>query len=311
MKKIALISCALLLVGCSAPSPDTTNISAHQTTATAPASPSSRTAIEVSDTETCQSLLGTGGELVSESAQFLTDLSELSDETVAEAATQADALRKVADTASEQLRAPLTVMQEPFHELANSYKERKKFNLVAEPFKAAASEIIATCEPLIKASAAAEAKATADAEASSKAESEAEAAASATAKSEAEASAKAEAAASAKAEAAASATAKAEAETAARTLSQQNALRAAKDYLDYSAFSRTSLVSQLEYEKYSTADATWAVDHVTVDWNKQAAKAAKDYLDYSAFSRSGLIDQLAYEGFTPEQAEYGVSQTGL
>jgi len=80
---------------------------------------------------------------------------------------------------------------------------------------------------------------------------------------------------------------------------------------DYTAFSRTGLIKQLEYEEYSTEDATWAVDRVTVDWNEQAAKSAKNYLDYSSFSRSGLIDQLIYEGFTPEQAEYGVSQTGL
>lgn len=98
---------------------------------------------------------------------------------------------------------------------------------------------------------------------------------------------------------------------AAGTVSQQNALRKAAQYIDYSAFSRTGLIGQLEYEQYSTEDATWAVDRVRVDWNVQAAKKAKDYLKYTSFSRSGLVDQLLYEGFTPEQAEYGVSQTGL
>ncbi|UYY80396.1 Ltp family lipoprotein [Arthrobacter sp. YA7-1] len=98
---------------------------------------------------------------------------------------------------------------------------------------------------------------------------------------------------------------------AAGTVSQQNALRKAAQYLNYSAFSRTGLINQLEYEKYSTEDATWAVDRVTVDWNVEAAQKAKDYLKYTSFSRSGLVDQLLYEGYTPEQAEYGVSQTGL
>ncbi len=65
------------------------------------------------------------------------------------------------------------------------------------------------------------------------------------------------------------------------------------------------------FEDFSTADATWAVDRVTVDWNEQAAKKAESYLDFTAFSRSSLIDQLKFEGFTAEQAEYGVSQTGL
>ena len=72
-------------------------------------------------------------------------------------------------------------------------------------------------------------------------------------------------------------------------------MRKAKDYLDYTAFSRSGLINQLvEFDGFSTADATFAVDHITVDWNEQAAKAAKDYLDVSGFSRSGLIDQLEY-----------------
>jgi len=90
-----------------------------------------------------------------------------------------------------------------------------------------------------------------------------------------------------------------------------NARRKAADYLDYSAFSRTGLIDQLQFEGFSASDATYGVDSLKVDWNEQAAKKAAEYLDYSAFSRSGLIDQLLFEGFTPAQAEYGVSTTGL
>lgn len=95
------------------------------------------------------------------------------------------------------------------------------------------------------------------------------------------------------------------------TVAQEQAIGSAEDYLDYTAFSRSGLIEQLEYEGFSTDDATWAVDNVTVDWNEQAAASAQAYLDYSSFSRSGLIEQLEYEGFTPEQAEYGVNETGL
>ena len=165
-----------------------------------------------------------------------------------------------------------------------------------------------------KAEADAAAKAEKDeADAAAKAEADAAAAAKAE-KAEADAAAKAEADAAAKAaKAEADAAAKAAAEAAAKagTVSQQNALRKAADYLEYTAFSRTGLIGQLEYEDFSTADATWAVDRVTVNWNEQAAKKAKDYLEYTAFSRTGLIDQLIYEGYTPAQAEYGVSKTGL
>ncbi|MBT2585104.1 Ltp family lipoprotein [Arthrobacter sp. ISL-95] len=160
----------------------------------------------------------------------------------------------------------------------------------------------------------ADAKAKADADAKAKADAAAKAEADAVAKAQADAAAKAEAGAAAQAkadDAAAKAAAEAAAQAAAGTVSQRNALRKASDYLEFSAFSYPGLIKQLEFEKYSATDATWAVDRVKVDWNEQAAKKAKSYLDFTSFSRAGLIDQLLFEGFTPEQAEYGVSQTGL
>ncbi len=130
---------------------------------------------------------------------------------------------------------------------------------------------------------------------------------------EAEAAAEAERAAAEEAERAAAEEAErvAAEEAAAGTVSQQNAKRSAESYLDFTAFSHSGLIDQLEFEGFSTEDATWAVDRLDVDWNEQAAKSAGSYLEFSAFSRSGLIDQLLFEGFTQEQAEYGVDQTGL
>jgi Host cell surface-exposed lipoprotein len=95
------------------------------------------------------------------------------------------------------------------------------------------------------------------------------------------------------------------------TNSQEQAVGKAQDYLDYSAFSRSGLIEQLEYEGFSKKDATFAVNHISVNWNKQAAQKAEDYLDYSHFSRSGLIDQLEFEGYTHSQAVYGVTKAGL
>lgn len=94
------------------------------------------------------------------------------------------------------------------------------------------------------------------------------------------------------------------------TLGQKNALSAAKQYLSIMPFSRSGLIDQLEFEGYSTEEATYGADHCNADWNEQAAKTAKQYLDIMSFSRQGLIDQLKYEGFTTEQAEYGVSAVG-
>lgn len=94
------------------------------------------------------------------------------------------------------------------------------------------------------------------------------------------------------------------------TMGEKNAVKKAITYLKYSAFSKTGLVKQLEYEGYTSSESNYAVNHIEVDWNEQAAKKAETYLKYSSFSRKGLIDQLEYEGFTREQAEYGVESVG-
>lgn len=94
------------------------------------------------------------------------------------------------------------------------------------------------------------------------------------------------------------------------SVSKQNALKSAKSYLSFSAFSREGLIEQLEYEKYSHDDAVYAVDNCGADWNQQALKSAKSYLSFSAFSYNGLKEQLEYEGFTSDQATYGVNNSG-
>lgn len=92
------------------------------------------------------------------------------------------------------------------------------------------------------------------------------------------------------------------------TGSQRNAVESAANYLSFTAFSRSGLIKQLEFEDYSKADAEFAVDYLKVDWNEQAAKSAENYLDFTSFSRNGLIDQLKFEGFTDAQAKYGADQ---
>lgn len=95
-----------------------------------------------------------------------------------------------------------------------------------------------------------------------------------------------------------------------QTIGQKNALKQAKSYLSYSAFSYKGLIEQLEFEKFSNADAVYAADNCGADWNEQAAKKAASYLSYSAFSRDSLIEQLEFEGFTNAQAVYGAEANG-
>ena len=94
------------------------------------------------------------------------------------------------------------------------------------------------------------------------------------------------------------------------TMGQKNALKQAKSYLDMMAFSKSGLIKQLEFEGYSTEDATFAVEHCGANWKEQAVKKAKSYLDMMAFSKEGLIHQLEFEGFTNEEAVYGAEANG-
>ena len=94
------------------------------------------------------------------------------------------------------------------------------------------------------------------------------------------------------------------------TVSQKNALRSAKNYLDFTPFSYSGLIKQLEFEEYSTEDATYAADNCGADWTEQADKAAKRYLESMAFSYTGLIKQLEFEGYTTEQATHGADVCG-
>ncbi len=103
------------------------------------------------------------------------------------------------------------------------------------------------------------------------------------------------------------------------TVSQEQALIAAKGYLaDGSGFSYQGLIDQLDSSAgngFSVADATAAVNSLNADYNAQAAIAAKAYAqDGSGFSRASMIAQLdSPDGnkFTPAQAAYGATAAGL
>ena len=100
----------------------------------------------------------------------------------------------------------------------------------------------------------------------------------------------------------------------------EQAIKSAKNYLEYTAFSRNGLIDQLSSEygsQFTTEEATQAVDYLEqnnlVDWKEQAVLAAKNYLEFTSFSRSGLIEQLSSpygSKFTEEEATYAADQLG-
>ncbi|WP_159877336.1 Ltp family lipoprotein [Aquitalea denitrificans] len=101
------------------------------------------------------------------------------------------------------------------------------------------------------------------------------------------------------------------------TMPQQNAIRSAKQYLNFQGFSRAGLIQQLSSDAgdgYTVADATAAVDSLNIDWNLEAERSAKQYLSLQGFSCKGLVQQLsssAGEGYTVSQARHGAKQAGV
>lgn len=100
------------------------------------------------------------------------------------------------------------------------------------------------------------------------------------------------------------------------TNQQKNALRSAQAYLSMTGFSRRGLIDQLSSpygDDYNVADATAAVNSLSVDWNAQAARSAKQYLSMTGFSCRGLIEQLSSDygdKYTTSEATYGAQAAG-
>ena len=102
----------------------------------------------------------------------------------------------------------------------------------------------------------------------------------------------------------------AESVVAGETTEQSNAVKKAKSYLKISAFSRDRLIAQLEFEKFSNADAIYGADNSGANWTEQAVRKAESYLKFSAFSRDGLISQLEFEKFSNADAVNAVDAVG-
>lgn len=95
------------------------------------------------------------------------------------------------------------------------------------------------------------------------------------------------------------------------TKGQQEAIDSAEQYLATAPFSKAGLIRQLSSKAgdgFPKKDATFAVNHIKVDWKEQAVKKAQSYLAFTHFSRSGMIAQLKYDKFTDAEAKYGTDK---
>ena len=63
-------------------------------------------------------------------------------------------------------------------------------------------------------------------------------------------------------------------------------------------------------DKFNESDAKYAVDHLDVDWNKNALKAAESYQKDQNMSTDEIHDQLISQDgdqFTESQADYAIN----
>ena len=101
--------------------------------------------------------------------------------------------------------------------------------------------------------------------------------------------------------------------TAARAPSLQSAFDSAKYYLDNEeGGSKHALLQRVALgvpERYSKAEATYAVNHVRVDWNARAVEGAKGRLESQGLSKRSLMWYLtAADGYSKSEATYAVSR---
>jgi Host cell surface-exposed lipoprotein len=98
----------------------------------------------------------------------------------------------------------------------------------------------------------------------------------------------------------------------------QQAIEAAEGYLQMgSGFSRLGLIQQLDSSagnSFPESVAKFAVNHIKVNWDHQAAEAAKGYMQEGGFSYDSMVQQLDSpygNDFTYSQAAYGAKAVGL
>ncbi|PAY37415.1 Ltp family lipoprotein [Ligilactobacillus salivarius] len=91
-----------------------------------------------------------------------------------------------------------------------------------------------------------------------------------------------------------------------------SALIKGQEYADRMYMSKKAIYDQLtsDYgEKFSPEAATYAINNIKADWNKNALHKAKDYQEEQNMSPDAIYDQLTSdsgEQFTPDEANYAV-----
>ena len=95
------------------------------------------------------------------------------------------------------------------------------------------------------------------------------------------------------------------------TNSQKNAVIRAYEEENFWHVSRDYLIHDIlvGFDYFSVEDATFAVDHMDVDFDEQAVLFVKE--NSSGQSRGGITELMLYYGYTEEQINNALEQTGF
>ncbi|GCF92982.1 hypothetical protein NRIC_08730 [Enterococcus florum] len=92
----------------------------------------------------------------------------------------------------------------------------------------------------------------------------------------------------------------------------RSALKKAESYAKTMKMSKQGVYDQLtsEYgEQFSAEAAQYAIENLSIDWNKNALASAESYAKTMKMSKAGIYEQLISEHgeqFTPEEAQYAI-----
>lgn len=96
------------------------------------------------------------------------------------------------------------------------------------------------------------------------------------------------------------------------TIEERNALIKAEEYSSLEYMSKKAIYEQLisEYgEQFDKEAAQYAIDNLSVDWNKNALEKAKEYQKTLNMSKKAIYEQLVSkygEQFLPSEAQYAI-----
>ncbi len=86
-----------------------------------------------------------------------------------------------------------------------------------------------------------------------------------------------------------------------RAYEEENFWHVSRDYLIYDVL--------VGFDYFSVEDATFAVDHMEVDFDEQAVLFVKE--NSSGQSRGGIVEMMRYYGYTEEQINNALEQAGF